>query len=74
MEELTFEQLYADLVAAHTETIPERYFTLAQFRKDTGLSIWMANRRLAGRVDSGELGTQLADVNGRSMRIWWFLG
>ena len=71
---MTFEQLYADLVAAHTDAMPERYFTLSQFRADTGLSIWVANKRLAAMVDNGELGTRPADVNGRSMRIWWFVG
>ena len=71
--ELTFEQLYADLGAAHSETLPEQYFTIAQFGRDTGLSRYLANKRLEGYVEEGKMATRLAAVNGRSMRIWWFI-
>ena len=71
--ELTFEQLYSDLVAAHTETLPERYFTLGQFRNDTGLSYWLARKKLAAYVESGKIETRTATVNGHNVRIWWFI-
>ena len=70
--ELTFEQLYSDLIAAHTETLPEQYFTLSEFRADAGLSMWVAKDRLKKRVASGELSTKLAAVDGCHLRIWWF--
>ena len=70
--ELTFEQLYADLITAHTETLPEKYFTLAQFRIDAGLTAWMAKDRLDKRVKSGELQTKCATIDGSYSRIWWF--
>ena len=71
--ELTFEQLYTDLVAAHSETLPEKYFTLAQFINDTGLSRYRSGVKLNEYVKSGKMATRLAAVNGRSLRIWWFV-
>jgi len=73
MEELTFDQLYADLVAASSETMPERYFTLTQFCTDTGLKTWAAKKRLAEYVENGKMATRPAVVNGHRMLIWWFL-
>jgi hypothetical protein len=70
--ELTFDDLYADLVAANTETLPDRYITLAQFREDAGLTERVATKRLQDRVKAGELDTRIAVVDGRRVRIWWF--
>lgn len=70
--ELTFDDLYADLVAAHTETLPPSYFTLAQFCDDAGLTERVGGNRLKALVDAGKLGTRLASVDGRRVRIWWF--
>lgn len=71
---LTYEDLYADLIDAQRDALPELYFTLNQFIKDTGLSYWVARKRLASRVENGSLGTRLANINGHSQRIWWFNG
>ena len=70
--ELTFEQLYADLIAAQAETLPEQYFTLADFRTDTGFSMWVAKDRLKKLVENGKLRTKCANVDGTYTRIWWF--
>lgn len=69
---LSFDDLYADLVAANTETLPESYFTLAQFCADAELTERVGGKRLARLVDEGRLGTRLASVDGRRVRIWWF--
>lgn len=69
---LSFDELYADLVAANTETLPEQYITLAQFRVDAGLTERVATKRLNDLVETGELNTRLASVDGRRVRIWWF--
>ncbi len=69
---LSFEELYRDLVAAHTETLPEHYITLAQFCKDTGLTERVATRRLNDGVEAGKMQSRLALVEGRWIRIWWF--
>jgi hypothetical protein len=71
---LTFEELYADLVAANTETLPDDYITLAKFRRDTGLTERIATKRLTERVEAGQMQTRLALVDGRRVRIWWFTG
>ena len=70
--ELSFDELYADLVAAHTETLPEHYVTLAQFRRDTGLTERVATTRLMAAVEAGTMHSRLASIAGRRVRIWWF--
>lgn len=70
--ELSFAELYADLVAAHTEILPEHYVTLVQFRRDTGLTARVAATRLNDAVEAGRMCTRLATINGRRVRIWWF--
>ena len=71
-KELTYTDLYADLVRAQSESLPENYFTLSKFCSDTKLSGWMARKRLVDLVDSGTLSTKLARIDGNSRRIWWF--
>jgi len=69
---LSFDELYADLVAANTETLPDDYFTLAQFCADAGMTERVATKRLNDLVETGELNTRLASADGRRVRIWWF--
>ena len=71
--DLTFEQLYVDLISAQSEILPEQYFTLAEFRTDTGFSDWIAKDRLRKSVETGKLKSRLATINGRHLRIWWFV-
>jgi len=70
--ELTFEQLYEDLVSASTTNVPDKFFTIKQFMSDTGLSYWLSRKRLLKMVDDGELETMKSIVDGNSVRIWWF--
>jgi len=72
VEGLTFGQLYADLVAACTQELPADYFTLRQFRADTGTSERVALKELGRLVECGKLETMLATIDGRQLRIWWF--
>jgi len=71
-EELTFADLYADLVVAQSARLPEGYFTLSKFCNDTGLTPWVAKKRLGTLTESGALDTRLACVDGNHQRIWWF--
>ena len=70
--ELTYTDLYADLIKAQTISLPENYFTLSQFCKDTGLTGWIARKALTTRVESGELDTMCTGIDGHYQRIWWF--
>jgi hypothetical protein len=72
VDALSFDDLYADLVAANTETLPDDYITLAKFRHDTGLTERVATKRLTEQVEAGAMQTRLALVDGRRVRIWWF--
>ena len=69
---LSFEQLYEDLVDAMANVLPNEYFTLARFKEDTGMSDATARRHLNTQVESGELETMLANVDGCQQRIYWF--
>ena len=71
--ELTFEELYNDLITASREELPDKYFTMKQFCADTEFSTWVARKHLEEQVDNGKLGTKTANVNGNYTRIWWFV-
>ena len=68
---LTFNEFYADLVSALSDNLPDDFFTLQQFMEDANLTEMTARRRLRARVDSGELGTKLATVDGYERRCFW---
>jgi len=70
--ELTFEQLYEDLVSASTTNVPDKFFTIKQFMSDTGLSYWLGRKKLSEMVASGKLKTTTATVDGNYTRVWWF--
>lgn len=72
--ELTYEERYADLVAADSRTLPERYFTIVQFAEDIGKGRQAAARELAQKVEDGSLLTKLALVDGYYTHIYWFPG
>ena len=56
MADLTFEQLYHDLIeAAHIKTPPPDSFTGRDFARDTGLSESAAQRRLDLMCEAGTL-------------------
>ena len=57
MADLTYAQLYADLVAATTReaTLPENTFTAADFERDTGRSGSWAARELLRLCAAGVL-------------------
>ena len=69
---LTYAEMYADLIRAQTVSLPENYFTLSRFCKDTSLTGWVARKVLAERVESGELDTMCTGIDGHYQRIWWF--
>ena len=69
---LTHDELLADLVKANTTTVPEKYFTVAEFAKKIGKGRCAAERALRLRVMAGELETKLALVNGHHTHIYWF--
>lgn len=71
--ELTFAQLYADLVEASKQTLPENYFTLKDFVADSGLKPIRAQRILAEQVDAGKLQRrEKVVINGHAQTIYWF--
>ena len=69
---LTYDELYADLCAADTQSLPEQFFTIKQHAKKIGMGRQAAERRLAKRLEAGELETKMALLNGRHTRIYWF--
>ena len=70
--ELTFEELYADLVAASTNVLPEHYFTVQQFAQDTGMPKRTALEKLKKRAESGELESLKVLIDGHQTWIFWF--
>ena len=72
--ELSADQMYKDLIEAERPvTLQEDEFTLNQFAKDTGLSASTARRRLANRVDRGELESFMRIIDGHERRIYRFV-
>ena len=69
---LTWKELYADLVAANTHTLPEHYFTGKQYAEDIGLSRGVADRLLARKVSDGVLECKRALIDGHHQHIYWF--
>ena len=72
MADLTYDEMMTDLVNALSDKLPENFFTLQGFAKKAALTEMTAKRRLTQRVNSGELGTKLATVDGIRQRIYWF--
>jgi len=70
--DLTYAELYADLVESSTRTLPEQYFTIVQFAQDIGKGRQAAARELAEKVKDGSLLTKLAFVDGYHTHIYWF--
>lgn len=69
---LTFEELYADLVAASTHTLPENYFTVQQYALDTGMPKRTALDKLKGLAEQGKLESLKVVLNGHETWIFWF--
>ncbi len=72
MEELTFEQLYSDLIDASSSVLPEDYFTSRQFAEDAELSDWSARDKLRALVKSGVLSAKRVNINNKSVLAYWF--
>ena len=70
--DLTFEEHYADMVAASTRTLPEQYFTVGEYSRDTGLPERTAYKRLAEKVEAGALEARMVVVDGHLTRAFWF--
>ena len=73
-DELTFEELFADLVEASTRTLPEQYFTVREFADRTGKPTRTALRELVAMAEEGRLEMQLAVLDGHQARVFWFAG
>ena len=69
---LTWKELYADLVAANTQTLPENYFSCRQYAEDVKMSVGAAGRILARLVEAGTLETKKVLVDGHHQHIYWF--
>jgi len=72
-DSLTYGQLYADLVSAARNSVPDGAFGFQQFLSDSGMLPSTARRFLDSRVRTGILGTKLITVDGHQRRIYWFL-
>jgi response regulator of citrate/malate metabolism len=72
VEELTYSQLYADLIAASSNTLPDNHFTVRQFAQDAGLSDWTARDRLRKLVREKKLNSRRVNVDGNSIMAYWF--
>ena len=72
---LSFDQLYADLVAAETPKVPPvGAFSLQQFAADTRLDRQKAMRVLRARVEAGELCGEKFATDGYPRWWYWFPG
>ena len=73
-DELTFEEMYADLVEASTRALPPNYFSTQRYAEDTGMPERSARRELLALVEARKLETKLAVVDGHKARVYWFVG
>jgi hypothetical protein len=72
--DLTFAQMFDDLTAAARQRpLPAEYFTLAQFCDRSGLKDRAARQYLQTEVDAGKLRTDIYNLDGRRVRLWWFV-
>ena len=71
---LTYDELHADLIAASTSTLPERYFTTSEFADDVKVGFSAARRRLVKRIEAGELEEKRVLIDGHWTHIYWFTG
>lgn len=68
MAELTFDELYADLINARRREPPSASFTAAQFSEDAGLSISRASSILRDEFNAGRLERELF---GKKFYYWF---
>lgn len=72
-QDLTFDQLYSDLVEAERlKAPPDDSFTAAQFAESSGLAETTAMRRLKKLVTEGNLESGIF-IDGRERRFFWFV-
>jgi len=69
---LSYAQLYADLVAAAKETVPDYAFSFQKFVDDTGMEESTARRFLDSKVRAGILEKRYATVEGHQRAYYWF--
>jgi len=71
---LTYNQLYADLVASRLEkdVMPPDCFTTMQFAHDIGKKRGRASEILRGMLAAGELESERVLLNGHYNKIYWF--
>ena len=73
MADLTFAQLFADLVeAAAEEPLPAEFFTRREFAQRANLDYQRAAKRLRELVAAGELLEREAVVDGKRQFVYWF--
>ena len=72
-QELTFEQLFNDLVAAErTRKPPDNSFTVRDFAQASQLTYSTAARRLQRRAENKELETDVFLYGRNETRFYWF--
>lgn len=72
--DLTFEELFEDLVNAEKTNLPDRYFTPKEYAEETGLSYSVALRRLKAMRDNDEIEGKKAIIGGYEGWAFWFSG
>ena len=74
-DELSYEQLYSDLVDAATQSEPPaRSFSATQFAKDTGMTRPRALERLQVLRTAGQISGDKFVIDGSRQWRFWFKG